>query len=86
MFYYFTILTSIFLQIKTNLIRKVKSMKILQYSYSCVLTEKIEKKVLPFLCQKGAIPVAPVSLDPLLTEIGGKDPWCHLQKVKTLKR
>ena len=45
MFYYFTILTSIFLQVKTNLRKSVKSMKILQYSYSCVLTEKNKKSL-----------------------------------------
>ena len=40
---------------------------------------------IPFLCLLGARPVAPVSSDPLVTEIGWEDPCCHLQKVKTWK-
>ena len=40
---------------------------------------------IPFLCLLDARPVAPVSSDPLVTEIGWEDPCCHLQKVKTWK-
>ena len=50
-----------------------------------VVSIHFQKKNIPFLCLLGARPVAPVSSDPLVTEIGWEDPCCHLQKVKTWK-